>query len=189
MCIRDSYSAFTAWLGFEVNVGEYKVMGMAPYGRPIYRDKLERVVTLHGDGSFHLNMDYFSYHYSPERTINDRFVRLWGEPRVHNAEFFCETTGHDITGVEDVARRNQYYADVAASVQLLTEELMLQMVNQLHAQTGLDRLVMLMAGVASIRDVMAFPKTQSAACLLTQAPAPVTEAQLRDLNIRLRRTP
>jgi len=54
---------------------------------------------------------------------------------------------------------------------------------------GLDRLVMLMAGASSIRDVMAFPKTQSAACLLTQAPAPVTEAQLRDLNIRLRRTP
>jgi len=54
---------------------------------------------------------------------------------------------------------------------------------------GLDRLVMLMAGTKSIRDVMAFPKTQTAACLLTQAPAPVTEIQLRDLNIRLRRTP
>ena len=54
---------------------------------------------------------------------------------------------------------------------------------------GLDRLVMLMVGATSIRDVMAFRKTQSAACLLTQAPAPVTEAQLRDLNIRLRRTP
>ena len=54
---------------------------------------------------------------------------------------------------------------------------------------GLDRLVMLMAGARSIRDVMAFPKTQTAACLLTQAPAPVGEQQLRDLNIRLRRTP
>jgi aspartyl-tRNA synthetase len=54
---------------------------------------------------------------------------------------------------------------------------------------GLDRLVMLMANAKSIRDVMAFPKTQTAACLLTQAPAPVTELQLRDLNIRLRRTP
>jgi aspartyl-tRNA synthetase len=54
---------------------------------------------------------------------------------------------------------------------------------------GLDRLVMLMAGAKSIREVMAFPKTQTAACLLTQAPAPVSEVQLRDLNIRLRRTP
>jgi len=54
---------------------------------------------------------------------------------------------------------------------------------------GLDRLVMLMVGATSIRDVMAFPKTQTAACLLTQAPAPVGETQLRDLNIRLRRTP
>jgi len=54
---------------------------------------------------------------------------------------------------------------------------------------GVDRLAMLMAEAHSIRDVMAFPKTQSAACLLTQAPAPITEAQLRDLNIRLRRTP
>ena len=54
---------------------------------------------------------------------------------------------------------------------------------------GLDRLAMLMAGAKSIREVMAFPKTQTAACLLTQAPAPVTEVQLRDLNLRLRRTP
>lgn len=145
------YSAFTAWLGFEVNEGEYKVMGMAPYGRPLYRDKLEKVVTLHGDGSFHLNLDYFSYHYSPDRTFNDRFVRLWGQPRVHDAEFFCETTGDDLSGREEIARRNQYYADVAASVQLLTEEVLLQMVNQLHAQTGLERLVM--AGGVALNSV------------------------------------
>lgn len=145
------YSAFTAWLGFEVNEGEYKVMGMAPYGRPLYRDKLEKVVTLHGDGSFHLNLDYFSYHYSPDRTFNDRFVRLWGQPRVHDAEFFCETTGDDLSGREEIARRNQYYADVAASVQLLTEEVLLQMVQQLHAQTGLERLVM--AGGVALNSV------------------------------------
>lgn len=145
------YSAFTAWLGFEVNEGEYKVMGMAPYGRPVHREKLDKLVTLHSDGSFHLNMDYFSYHYSPERTFNDRFVRLWGQPRVHDADFFCETTGHDLAGREEAARRNQYYADVAASVQLLTEEVLLQMVRQLHAQTGLSRLVM--AGGVALNSV------------------------------------
>ena len=136
------YSAFTAWLGFEVNEGEYKVMGMAPYGRPLYMDRLEKMLTIHGDGSFHLDMDYFSYHYSPERTFNDRFVRLWGAPRVHDTEFFCETTGHDLTGREAIAKRNQYYADVAASIQRLTEETLLKMVNHLHEQTGLDHLVM-----------------------------------------------
>ena len=136
------YSAFTAWLGFEVNEGEYKVMGMAPYGRPLYMERLEKMLTINADGSFHLDMDYFSYHYSPERTFNDRFVRLWGEPRVHDTEFFCETTGHDLAGREAIAKRNQYYADVAASIQRLTEETLLKMVNHLHEQTGLDHLVM-----------------------------------------------
>ncbi|MFN2168891.1 MAG: carbamoyltransferase, partial [Anaerolineae bacterium] len=145
------YSAFTAWLGFRVNNGEYKVMGMAPYGRPRYLDRLDKVVRVHDDGSFWLNMDYFSYHYSPERTFNGRFVELWGEPRYHEADFFCETTGHDLTGREEQARRNQYYADVASSVQRLTEETILKMVNHLHRQTGLDSLVM--AGGVALNSV------------------------------------
>ncbi|MEZ4768316.1 MAG: carbamoyltransferase N-terminal domain-containing protein [Caldilineales bacterium] len=136
------YSAFTAWLGFQVNEGEYKVMGMAPYGRPLYRDRLDKLVASYPDGSFRLNMDYFSYHYSPERTFNDRFVELWGKPRKHDAEFFCETTGHDLTGREAQAKTNQYYADVAATIQTYTEDTLLRIVNHLHAETGLDRLVM-----------------------------------------------
>ncbi|MCB0246826.1 MAG: hypothetical protein KDI12_25680, partial [Anaerolineae bacterium] len=136
------YSAFTAWLGFQVNEGEYKVMGMAPYGRPLYMDRLEKLVDSYPDGSFRLNMDYFSYHYSPERTYNDKFVGLWGKPRTHDAEFFCETTGHDLTGREEQAKTNQYYADVAATIQRFTEENLLRMVNHLHQETGLDRLVM-----------------------------------------------
>jgi carbamoyltransferase len=145
------YSAFTAWLGFQVNNGEYKVMGMAPYGRPKHMDKLAQVASLYDDGSLWLNMDYFSYHYSPERTYNDRFVALFGEPRRHESDFFCETTGDDLAGREAQAARNQYYADVAASIQRFTEETMLQMVNHLQASTGLDRLVM--AGGVALNSV------------------------------------
>lgn len=145
------YSAFTAWLGFRVNNGEYKVMGMAPYGRPRYTDKLEKVITVYDDGSYWLNLDYFSYQYSPERTYSQKFVELFGEPRVDESEFFCETTGDDLTGREAEARRNQYYADVAASIQRLTEETLLKMVNHLHRQTGLDKLVM--AGGVALNSV------------------------------------
>ncbi|MER2598421.1 MAG: carbamoyltransferase N-terminal domain-containing protein [Caldilineales bacterium] len=145
------YSAFTAWLGFEVNEGEYKVMGMAPYGRPRYRDRLDKLVRSHGDGSFHLNLDYFSYHYSPEHTFNRRFEQLWGKPRIHDAEFFCETTGDDLTGRETAAQRNQYYADVAATVQSFTEEALLLQIARLHQQTGSPNLVM--AGGVALNSV------------------------------------
>src|SRR5205814_4386129 len=75
------YSAFTAFLGFEVNEGEYKVMGMAPYGKPRYVDKVWKLITLGDDGSFRLNMEYFSFHYSARHTYNRKFVELMGEER------------------------------------------------------------------------------------------------------------
>ncbi|HLE21963.1 MAG TPA: carbamoyltransferase N-terminal domain-containing protein, partial [Vicinamibacteria bacterium] len=62
------YSAFTAFLGFEVNEGEYKVMGMAPYGEPRYVDKVHKLVRTNGDGSFHLDMDYFAFHHSTKES-------------------------------------------------------------------------------------------------------------------------
>src|ERR671925_207061 len=64
------YSAFTAFLGFEVNEGEYKVMGMAPYGTPRYVDKVHKLIRLDSDGSFRLNMEYFSFHSSRDRTYS-----------------------------------------------------------------------------------------------------------------------
>ncbi|HYB74874.1 MAG TPA: carbamoyltransferase N-terminal domain-containing protein, partial [Candidatus Sulfotelmatobacter sp.] len=69
------YSAFTAFLGFEVNEGEYKVMGMAPYGQPKYADKVASLVDLKDDGSFRLDMSYLSYHYHLEKSFNARFER------------------------------------------------------------------------------------------------------------------
>ena len=75
------YSAFTAFLGFEVNEGEYKVMGMAPYGHPRYLDRVAKVLRLEGDGSFHIDLDYVSYHYSDRDSFSRKFVDLFGEPR------------------------------------------------------------------------------------------------------------
>ena len=77
------YSAFTAYLGFRVNNGEYKVMGMSAYGDPRYVDKVYQLIDVAADGSFRLNMDYFSFHMSDKRTFNNRFVDLFGTPRVH----------------------------------------------------------------------------------------------------------
>lgn len=145
------YSAFTAWLGFKVNSGEYKVMGMAPYGQPRYMDKLDKLIKVYNDGSFWLNMDYFGFHYSLSQTYNQKFLDLFGPPRTPEAPFFTETTGDDVTGRERAAEENQYYADVAASVQRLTEEVLLKAVTHLHHQTGLKNLVM--AGGVALNSV------------------------------------
>ncbi|MEO8083143.1 MAG: carbamoyltransferase N-terminal domain-containing protein [Ardenticatenales bacterium] len=139
------YSAFTAWLGFRVNSGEYKVMGMAPYGEPKHVDRVWQLVELADDGAFRLNMDYFSFHRSTQRTYNDRFVALFGPARRGESEFYTPRTdpGRD----DDGARRNQFYADMAASIQRVTEDIMLALVRRAHARTGAKRLC-LAGGVA-----------------------------------------
>jgi len=141
------YSAFTAFLGFEVNEGEYKVMGMAPYGEPRYLDLIyDKLVRMAPDGSFHLNMDYFSYHYSPESTFNSRFTALFGEPRDPKSHFFTRTSGYPTyfgekpANYQELCDKNEYYADVAASIQRATEEILLKMANHLCKETGLKNL-------------------------------------------------
>ncbi|RMG89840.1 MAG: hypothetical protein D6712_01040 [Chloroflexi bacterium] len=137
------YSAFTAWLGFRVNNGEYKVMGMAPYGEPRYVDRIKKVIHLNpADGSFALNMDYFSFHHSTEHSYNQRFIDLFGPPRNPNAEFFTMNTNPERAAEREAMERNQYYADIAASIQYVTEEALLAIVRHLHEETGLKHLVM-----------------------------------------------
>jgi len=145
------YSAFTGWLGFKVNSGEYKVMGMAPYGQPRYMDKVEKLIRVYEDGSFWLNMEYFSYHYSLKQSVNQKFIDLFGPPRKPELPFFTRTTGDDIKGVEKEADQNQYYADIAASVQHLIEEILLKIANRLHKNTGSKNLVM--AGGVALNSV------------------------------------
>ncbi|MEZ4860466.1 MAG: carbamoyltransferase [Caldilineaceae bacterium] len=147
------YSAFTAWLGFQVNNGEYKVMGMAPYGEPRYVDKVRRLIDVATDGSFVLDMHYFSFHHSTSRTFNQRFVDLFGPPRDTKLEFVTDRTDPDqrLGGNRALREQNQYYADVAASIQVVTEETLLQMVRYLHTVTGSDYLCM--AGGVALNSV------------------------------------
>lgn len=117
------YSAFTYYCGFRVNSGEYKLMGLAPYGVPQYVDVIkEKLVTIHDDGSFALNLDYFGFCESLRMT-NDRFHRLFGRgPREPDSE------------IESLDR------DIAASIQRVTEEIVLRCAATLHERTGLDQL-------------------------------------------------
>jgi len=124
------YSAFTYYCGFKVNSGEYKLMGLAPYGRPIYQDLIRKhLLELKQDGSFWMNMDYFNYCQGLTMT-NDRFDALFGGP-ARNPESNLE----------------QRHMDLAASIQKVTEEIMLLMARETHRQTGKKNLV-LAGGVA-----------------------------------------
>jgi carbamoyltransferase len=124
------YSAFTYYCGFKVNSGEYKLMGLAPYGKPVYRDLiLKDLLILKPDGSFWMNMDYFNYCQGLTMT-NERFHQLFnGLPR------------------KPEAMLEQRHMDLAASIQAVTEEIMLRMGREVHRHTNLKNLV-LAGGVA-----------------------------------------
>src|SRR5438874_3000589 len=124
------YSAFTYFTGFRVNSGEYKMMGLAPYGEPKYVDVILReLIDLKTDGSFRLNMDYFNYGVGLTMT-NERFDRLFGGPP-RKAE----------------SRLTQRDMDLARSIQDVTEEIMFRMARNVRQQTGLKNLC-LAGGVA-----------------------------------------
>ena len=147
------YSVFTAFLGFEINEGEYKVMGMAPYGNPIYTDKVRKVISVNNDGSFSVNKNYISYHYSTKSSYSNEFVKLFGEPRESDKLFFTNKTGYpEYFGdkpddYEKQVESNQYYADIAASIQKVTEEIVINLLNQIPAK-DYDYNLCLAGGVA-----------------------------------------
>ncbi len=148
------YSAFTAFLGFQVNEGEYKVMGMAPYGQPTRVEDVYKLFEVGDDASFRLNMEYFSFHHSTSRTFNGNFTKVFGDPRVHESDFYTPTThpkkDHPQWD-EATANLNQHYANIAASIQYVTEETMLKMANYAHQRTGLKKLCM--AGGVALNSV------------------------------------
>lgn len=117
------YSAFTYFTGFKVNSGEYKLMGLAPYGEPVYADLIKKeLIDIREDGSFRLNMAYFDY-CAGRRMTNDAFARLFGGP-ARKAE----------TAI------TQREMDLARSVQEVTEEIMLKIGRHVHRVTGMTKL-------------------------------------------------
>ena len=119
------YSAFTYFTGFKVNSGEYKLMGLAPYGRPKYADLINReLIDLREDGSFKLNLRYFNYGAGLTMT-NARFARLFGGPPRHPE-----------------GPLTQREMDMAASIQVVTEKALLGLVRAAHAASGGENLVM-----------------------------------------------
>ncbi|HOY65854.1 MAG TPA: carbamoyltransferase [Candidatus Ozemobacteraceae bacterium] len=124
------YSAFTYYTGFKVNSGEYKLMGLAPYGRPIYTQTiLDHLIDLKPDGTFRLDLSYFDFATGLTMT-NDHFHRLFGGPPR-----------------EPESKLTQKEMDLARSIQEITEEIMLRLARTLHADTGLPHLC-LAGGVA-----------------------------------------
>ncbi len=127
------YSTFTAFLGFKVNEDEYKVMGMAPYGNPVYVDKIKRLINICNDGSFKLDLSYFSYHYHNKKSFNCKFIKLFGKPREPKSEFIAQQKGWQLKYIEP---QSKYYADIAASIQKVTEDVIIQILNQLYKEIG-----------------------------------------------------
>ncbi len=125
------YSAFTYYTGFKVNSGEYKLMGLAPYGNPIFKDKiLENLVDIKEDGSFRLNMKYFNYATGLTMT-NEKFSLLFGNP------------------VRDPIKDKitQFHMDIAASIQAVTEEIILKLTKSIRKEYNIKYLC-LAGGVA-----------------------------------------
>ena len=119
------YSAFTWFCGFRVNFGDYKLMGLAPYGEPVYADLIrEKLIDIKEDGSFRLNLEYFDFPYGRSMT-NDAFAGLFGGPRRRPEE-----------------RITKREADIAASAQAVTEEVIIKTARTAKKLTGEKNLVM-----------------------------------------------
>ena len=124
------YSAFTFYIGFKVNSGEYKLMGLAPYGNPIYEDKIKQLIDLKEDGTFRLNQKYFNYATGLTMT-NKKFDGLFGQkPRNPKNE-----------------KITQFHMDIASSIQKVTEEVMINLAKSIRKEYNINNLC-LAGGVA-----------------------------------------
>lgn len=116
------YSAFTVFTGFEANEGEYKMMGLAPYGSPKYVDRIEKLLDIKEDGSLATDFSYFSYPYALKEVLTKKFEQLFGLPNKNSDTVI------------------PYYADIAASIQAVTEKVIIKMAKYIKKKTNMDYL-------------------------------------------------
>jgi carbamoyltransferase len=119
------YSAFTAFLGFEVNEGEYKVMGLASYGSPRFADRVREMIRPTPDGAFALDPSWFEFHDTARRSWSPRFVEAFGPPRVPHEP------------IDPTTPDGRRLADVAASAQLVLEDVLVVLTRALRRESGL----------------------------------------------------
>ena len=124
------YSSFTYYIGFKVNSGEYKLMGLAPYGKPIYKEKIYEIIDVKKDGSFRLNQKYFNYA-TGLTMINKNFEKYFGQKS-------RDPKNENLT---------QFHMDIAASIQKVTEEIIIKIIKSLKEEYSVDNLC-LAGGVA-----------------------------------------
>ena len=132
------YSVFTAFLGFKINNGEYKVMGMSAFGESKYVDKVYEVFKVNPDGSFKLDMKYFSYHHSTKHSFNGNFIKLFGKPRDSESTFSLDkNTPERDSGLfaDEEINECRRFADIAASVQKVTEDTLIKIAENLYKKT------------------------------------------------------
>ena len=124
------YSAFTYYTGFKVNSGEYKLMGLAPYGNPVYEDKIKKIIDIKEDGTFRLNQKYFNYSTGLTMT-NHHFDKLFGQKARNSIN----------------EKLTQFHMDIASSIQKVTEEIMIKLARSIRKEYGIKNLC-LAGGVA-----------------------------------------
>ena len=122
------YSTFTAYLGFSVNEDEYKVMGLAAYGRPAMTEQVGKLIRRTSDGAFALATEYFEYQTTAERSYSSKFIDLFGPARHRYEPIDLETP------------EGRRFADIAASVQRVLEDVLVDIARNLHQETGLPDL-------------------------------------------------
>jgi carbamoyltransferase len=135
------YGALTAYLGFEVNEGEYKVMGLAAFGKPRFRDEFRKLFTLHDDASFELELPYFAYDTASDVGFSPKMEELLGPRRVIGKAWNLEGGG-------DESSDDQRYADIAATLQAVTEDALLSLARQAKKRTDNANALCLAGGVA-----------------------------------------